>query len=342
MNKRLIAFLSILSLSLSVLLIPANAIENGESALNHPRIVSMYFTIDSSPNEIWPSCSAWLYSPRIVFTAAHCLYDGSVRPKKELRTPSNTYVGLPGSLKTFKRSEIFAKASNIFVYDTFDFYYATAGGSLSYKDDFAAVVLEKPLANVYVAKLASKEFLSELIAKNEFIETGGYGYHNNSRQVLQGDEPKKAKLQLIPFETGMRTVNEFKQKWFRNYFQEDAAFVKISKNGAAPCDGDSGSGYFYNKNGEFTYMGVSMGMIGTPNCGIDTWTENPVGVFRPIYFDMEIVKLAEKYVADNPYIEPTIAKPNVGKKTTISCAKGKLTKKVSGISPKCPVGYNKK
>ena len=94
MNKRLIAFLSILSLSLSVLLIPANAIENGESALNHPRIVSMYFTIDSSPNEIWPSCSAWLYSPRIVFTAAHCVYDGSVRPKKLLRTPSNTYVGL--------------------------------------------------------------------------------------------------------------------------------------------------------------------------------------------------------------------------------------------------------
>jgi secreted trypsin-like serine protease len=342
MNKKLVAFLSILSLSLSVLLIPANAIENGESALNHPRIVSMYFTIDSRPNEIWPSCSAWLYSPRIVFTAAHCLYDGSVRPKKVLRTPSNTYVGLPGALKTFKRSEIFAKASNIFVYDTFDFYYATAGGSLSYKDDFAAVVLEKPLANVEVAKLASKEFLSELIAKNEFIETGGYGYHNNSRQVLEGDEPKKAKFQLIPFETGMRTVNEFKQKWFRNYFQEDAAFVKISKNGAAPCDGDSGSSYFYNENGKYTHMGVTMGMIGTPNCGIDPWTENPVGVFRPIYFDMEIVKLAEKYVADNPYVEPKSKTAGFNNKITITCVKGKTTKKVSGITPKCPVGYKKK
>ena len=342
MNKRLIAFLSMLSLSLSVLLIPANAIENGESAVNHPRIVSMYFTQSSNPLDIFPNCSAWLYSPRIVFTAGHCVHNGFEKPKKVLQKASKTYVGKPGAVKSFRKSENQVQVSKIFVYDTFDFYYATAGGSLSYKDDFAAVVLEKPLANVEVAKLASKEFLSELIAKNEFIETGGYGYHDNTRKVKEGDEPKKAKFQLIPFETGMKTVNEFKQKWSRNYFQEDAAFVKVSKNGAAPCDGDSGSGYFYIENGKYTYLGVTMGMIGTPNCGIDPWTENPVGVFRPIYFDMELVKLAEKYVADNPYIEPKSKTAGFNNKITITCVKGKTIKKVSGTTPKCPVGYKKK
>lgn len=30
------------------------------------------------------------------------------------------------------------------------------------------------------------------------------------------------------------------------------------------------------------------------------------------------------------------------KKTTITCAKGKLIKKVTGTSPKCPAGYKKK
>ena len=30
------------------------------------------------------------------------------------------------------------------------------------------------------------------------------------------------------------------------------------------------------------------------------------------------------------------------KKTTITCVKGKLTKKVTGINPKCPSGYKKK
>jgi len=342
MNKKLVAFLSILSLSLSVLLIPANAIENGESAFNHPRIVSMYFAQSSNPLDIFPNCSAWLYSPRIVFTAGHCVHNGFEKPKKVLQEASKTYVGKPGTVKSFRKSENQIQVSKIFVYDTFDFYYATAGGSLSYKDDFAAVVLEKPLANVEVAKLASKEFLSELIAKNEFIETGGYGYHDNTRKVKEGDEPKKAKFQLVPFENGMKTVNEFKQKWFRNYFQEDAAFVKISKNGAAPCDGDSGSGYFYVENGKYTYLGVTMGMIGSPNCGIDTWSENPVGVFRPIYFDMELVKLAEKYVADNPYVEPTVTNSSTGKKSTITCVKGKTSKKVTGVNPKCSVGYIKK
>jgi hypothetical protein len=36
------------------------------------------------------------------------------------------------------------------------------------------------------------------------------------------------------------------------------------------------------------------------------------------------------------------AKPAVNKSVTISCVKGKITKKVTGISPKCPSGYKKK
>ena len=36
------------------------------------------------------------------------------------------------------------------------------------------------------------------------------------------------------------------------------------------------------------------------------------------------------------------AKATAVKKTTITCVKGKLTKKVTSISPKCPAGYKKK
>ena len=38
----------------------------------------------------------------------------------------------------------------------------------------------------------------------------------------------------------------------------------------------------------------------------------------------------------------TVAKTNVVKKTTINCVKGKLTKKVTGVKPKCPSGYKVK
>ena len=42
--------------------------------------------------------------------------------------------------------------------------------------------------------------------------------------------------------------------------------------------------------------------------------------------------------------EVAAAKPAaaVAKKITITCAKGKLVKKVSGTTPKCPAGFKKK
>jgi len=340
-RNKLILVLSILSLSLPQSLMPANAIENGESALNHPRVVSMYFANPYNASDLFPNCSGWLYSPSIVFTAGHCVYDGSEKPKKILRNASNTFVGKPGAVTSYGLPASQVRASKIYVYDSFEWYNATAGGSLSYKDDFAVVVLEKPLANVETAGLGTKQFLDNLISKNEFIETSGYGYQDNSRQNKPGTEPKKARFQLVSFETGMKTVNEWKQKWYRSYFQEDAAFVKLSKNGAAPCDGDSGSGYFYNDNGKFTYLGVMMGILGSPNCGLETWTDTAVGPFRPVYLDVGLVKLAEKYELDNPYVAQKVISSS-NKKTSISCVKGKTTKKVTGANPKCPVGYTKK
>jgi hypothetical protein len=44
--------------------------------------------------------------------------------------------------------------------------------------------------------------------------------------------------------------------------------------------------------------------------------------------------------ASNVVLDFTIAA--VGKKTTIICVKGKLTKKVTGVKPKCPAGYKVK
>jgi len=342
MSKKLIAFLLMLFISLSQSLFPANAIENGESALNHPRVVSMYFANPYNANDLFPNCSGWLYSPRIVFTAGHCVYDGSEKPKKILRSASNTFVGKPGAVTTYGLPVSQVRASKIYVYESFEWYSVTPGGSLSYKDDFAVVVLEKPLANVEAAAIGTKEFLDNMISKSDFIETSGYGYQDNSRQNKPGTEPKKARFQLVSFETGMKTVAEFKQKWNRTYFQEDAAFVKLPKNGAAPCDGDSGSGYFYNVNGKFTYLGVMMGVLGSPNCGLETWTDTAVGPFRPIYLDVDMVKLAEKYVADNPYVDPKLVNNSSTKKVTITCIKGKAAKKISGVSPKCPVGFLQK
>ena len=58
------------------------------------------------------------------------------------------------------------------------------------------------------------------------------------------------------------------------------------------------------------------------------------------------VKLSqEKVVAPAPAPSPSespVVTPVAKKKVTISCVKGKTTKKVTAISPKCPAGYKKK
>jgi hypothetical protein len=53
--------------------------------------------------------------------------------------------------------------------------------------------------------------------------------------------------------------------------------------------------------------------------------------------EMEVEVISERQV------EITTAAPNNSKKkTTITCVKGKLTKKVTGVKPKCPTGYKVK
>ncbi len=53
------------------------------------------------------------------------------------------------------------------------------------------------------------------------------------------------------------------------------------------------------------------------------------------------VKLTQEAVKPVPTPSPSV-KPVVAKKTTITCVKGKTSKKVTAVNPKCPTGYKKK
>jgi len=55
------------------------------------------------------------------------------------------------------------------------------------------------------------------------------------------------------------------------------------------------------------------------------------------------IKLTQEAVAVAPTPIPTASvKPVAAKKTSITCVKGKATKKVTAVNPKCPTGYKKK
>ncbi|CAB4597013.1 unannotated protein [freshwater metagenome] len=59
----------------------------------------------------------------------------------------------------------------------------------------------------------------------------------------------------------------------------------------------------------------------------------------------DVINVANAFLADQIIREKSavVATKSVPlKKTTITCVKGKLTKKVTGIKPTCPKGYKKK
>jgi len=57
------------------------------------------------------------------------------------------------------------------------------------------------------------------------------------------------------------------------------------------------------------------------------------------------VKLAQEQPTPTPSASPTpsaVVKPAAAKKTSIACVKGKTSKKITAVNPKCPSGYKKK
>jgi hypothetical protein len=80
MNKRLIAFIPILSLFLSISLIPVltspvNAVYMGEIALGDQRVAAL---VENLINETKSGCTAALLSPQIAVSAAHCINHGQI------------------------------------------------------------------------------------------------------------------------------------------------------------------------------------------------------------------------------------------------------------------------
>jgi hypothetical protein len=70
-------------------------------------------------------------------------------------------------------------------------------------------------------------------------------------------------------------------------------------------------------------------------------TINGYVYFRAAGFHYSVPKIKVSIVESPPTPTPS-ASAAAAKKATITCIKGKVTKKVTAVSPKCPAGYKKK
>jgi hypothetical protein len=330
MNKRVIAFLSILSLFLSSPLIPTSAVWKGTLDTENKRAVPVLYGPTGACNS-----SGFLYSPRIVFTAAHVLHLGDDRKTEHIAQWPSLWIGYPGEVvsTTSRRieSEKFFVPTN---YEGRDLW--KGGNTATRKNDFAVIVLKSPLpVDAKKIELLTPELHDKYILNKEPVSLTGYGYQ------AQEDHGKCREFKTpSSFNSNIteKTVSTGRYAWV------STLNTRVDPGMPNMCDGDSGSGYVKIFPNRYIYLGASgSGSYGNHNCESykPYLTEVTISASDPVYLYKELIAEAVKYVAANPYIDPSASKLPVGKKVTISCIKGKATIKVSGANPKCPKGYKK-
>ena len=324
--------------------IPTQSQASYEGAIDYTndRIIPMFHGLNDSS----PQWSGFLYSPRIVFSAAHSEYYFDSNGKRVDRPVQEVYAGLPNSKVTrdLKRVKVIAK----FIATQYRFDNATLG-------DFLIYVLEKDLADVKPVRLMTPEIEKELTDSKAFIKLHGYGEYQDrcaqgelipcSRKPDAGSvEPRSISIQIRPYEDYKNLIG-----YERPQIKGELLTWQVGRTG--PCGGDSGGSFTTTYKGEMLYISILGNGMNGYACGATDRFDGVggIGYASQIYKHLDILAQAEAYVKEILTQEAAAkAAPNPqpikvpAKASTITCVKGKAVTKVTKVNPVCPKGYTKK
>jgi hypothetical protein len=309
---------------------------NAPVNLNNPRAVPIFGQQGPAEVNLMAGWSGFLYSPRIVFSAAHSHYRFEANGDRVLIEPKYITVGKPNS--STKNAEGRAKVIKTFVGD----YKKSSMGGFN---DFIVLVLDKELATISPAKLMTAEIEAELVKARAEVVFHGYGEYRDRCDPGQKNpcpedrnNPNKSPSELPRImRSNLAPKSDF--PWLQGQQLTDVAKETLLTN-LSSCPGDSGSGMTTTYKGEVFYVGQAFSTgLNFYACGATNTPPNEkhpreLAVFSPIYKHLDLIKQAEAFLAQQvPAKKPA---------SSITCVKGKLTKKLSGPNAKCPKGYTKK
>jgi hypothetical protein len=332
MRKLALASLG-LSACLTLVALPATASFDSPVNLENPRVVPIFVSMADRAG--W---SGYLYSPRIVFSAAHSNYRFDNSGNRIPVEHASITVGKPNSAASDKTGRV--KVIKIFVGD---YKTSTVGGL----NDFIVYVLEKDLISIAPGKLLTANIEKELVAAQSEVKMHGYGEYQDRCAPSESppckedfNDPKKRTSELPRSPTGsMKLVAPTYFSWLEGSQLRDLANETLLSDNLA-CSGDSGGPVTVLYKGESIYLGTTpLGFTPGYYCGAGTsrTKSKPAGFFSPVYKHQDLINAAENFIKAG-----TISSSNSASNISITCYKGKSVKKVTGTNPKCPKGYTKR
>ena len=352
--------------------LPAHSVELGQDATGDPNAV-----------QIQGNTSGFLYSERIILTAAHVLNQLRIQPNGD----TDGFVFAPGladksNAKRYKIIKAFIPKT--FVNSDFS-------KNIQAFDDFAIVVIDEDMPIKAKVKIATEDQMRRFAKEKSEVIMIGYGLQNGSQRKNPQDiirAPHKM--------TGYLYTPEMMVEHHRLYNLRPSSWttsdwgVNHDQKTGSICSGDSGAGHFVEENSVRYYVGTAGNGGESSNCKVDGTFSYTTGGFManfpsPNKF-LDLIKSAETFVEEQKKLElvkseevrlaaelkakqeaeakatelkaqqeaeaktaaelkakqEEEAKAAALKKTTITCLKGKLVKKVTAVKPVCPKGYKKK
>ena len=335
MRKVALAVLAMSALIFSSVPVSQAAL-NAQVNLDNPRVVPIFGQDGPSEVRLMAGWSGFLYSPRIVLSAAHSHYRFDNNGNRILIEPAFITVGKPNS--SAKDAEGRAKVIKTFVAD-----FTQMG------NDFIVLVLDRDLVTVSPAKLMTAEIEAELVNARSEVVFHGYGEYRdrcapgeknpckkdwNNLNQRTSELPRIVRMNLAP-------LSDSYFSWLTGNQRTELRETVISN--PQGCPGDSGGPITTAYKGDLLYLGQGLAGANVYACGAGGAKSkendpNSFGWFSPIYKHLDLLKEAEAFVA-----QQVTAKKSVTDKPapSITCVKGKVTKKFSGPNTKCPKGYKK-
>ena len=315
---------------LSLTSIPANAVWKGSINYDDKRSVPILFHSD-----FVPCASGFLYTSRLVFTVAHSIFVENDLEKEQITKRNKIWVGYPND--TLNPGVRRVEVEKYFIPDGYKSRTAWTGGNrLNRVNDFAVLVLKSPIpVDGKSVELLTPELHEQFIQNNEQINLTGYGTQLPEQSGRLCDNRRPSSYQS-PLTTKTISAGSMEFSTTLN--------TKVAAGMANLCDGDSGAGFTKILPDKYIYLGAAgAGSLNQHNCAthLPALEQEAINGAYPVYLFKDLIAEAEKYVADNPYVEPKTNNAGFNSKTTITCAKGKTTKKVTGLTPKCPKGFKK-